>query len=91
MAKDIGHVFEAGALVDHLRGGGMPEHMSAQSSITTHTRPPYGASRNSTDGRRIGKRSKGRLAVEKDHATGGGGTSPAEGVGSGRTDVFRQR
>jgi hypothetical protein len=23
MAKDIGHVFKAGALVDHLRGGGM--------------------------------------------------------------------
>ena len=40
MAKDIGHVFKADALVDHLRGGGMPEHMSAQSSITTYTRPP---------------------------------------------------
>jgi hypothetical protein len=37
MAKDIGHLFEAGASVDHGRSGSVPEDMGTQAGVTGHT------------------------------------------------------
>lgn len=91
MPEDIGHVFEAGATVDHMRGRAMAKHMGAASSAPGHPRLHEGTGRQVTDRGGSGKRSEGRLAVEENGATGGGRTSPAEIRRQGRPDVVQQR
>ena len=45
MTQSVGHVFEAGAMVEHLGGGGMPEEMApgarARSEARALERVPY--------------------------------------------------
>jgi len=40
MAEDIRHLFEAGALIDHGRRGGVPKDMGTQARVPGHTDSP---------------------------------------------------
>jgi hypothetical protein len=91
MPEDIGHGFEAGAAVDHVRGRALAQHMGAASSAPGHPGLHEGTGREVPDRGGSGKRSEGRLAVEEERSTGGGRTSPAEIRRQGRPDVLQQR
>ena len=69
MPQDVGDLFEARAVIEHLGGGGMPEDMApgARASSKTHTleRPPH-----PPPDRAAGQRMKRWTILEKDLAVG---------------------
>ena len=68
MAQDVGHLFEAGAMVEHLGRGGMPKDMTRNAGAYDKASMLEGLPYYPPD-RAVGQRLKWRPASQKDLAT----------------------
>lgn len=89
MAQDVGHLIEAGAMVEHLGRSGMPKDMTCHAGACDEARmlerlPDY------SPDRAVGQRLKRRPAAEEDLTTVTARASILEVSHHGVADVLRE-